>query len=676
MLVSLDEYDRDWPPFYYRSLFHRFGLYSGRVVSPYIRTIYFEALSHRFLEPAVAALEADLKSFNPSAPPSPISVDSTTSTTPSLSSAEAAEERLGQYYDLLKVYWMVSRYPKRAVPSLLIERLGDHWKESAPREDEALALSQLEFFANSVALDDAPHVEAKEETVRTSCIKLESFPAMNRYYKRAIDDISSTTREVTLDELLGGKKGLVEGTARVKGAFTSEGYKKMLTAIEEAETGIRQEDWVCHNAPSSNDQRDIKLVKSQYAGQYSKQYIDAWRKFLKDAKVAEYTQDGAARTLEELSKNDSPLERVMGEVARQTNLYKPSSFWARINPFSAHKSEIGSAIAKNIETECQSVIKFVSSEGGISQYRQLLTDVRNALNENAATDEWPQVAKRLLAANSPKSLSTFESQQKPMLQVVKGGSGVGVEAVTFLEQPLANLRKLLVSSNMEQMEREWRENLLPAAQRLEQGYPFASLSASDAPITEVARFFNPADGQLWGFYKLNLASYFTEADGVLKQKEGSKIKLSDSFIGYLNKAKRLTDALFPPNGKSPGFTFGLALQSSPGVNSTIEMQVEGQRIDASTPPLNIKWSGASGATITVSQGLGQPQTKPFSGWWALFKMFEEGGGSATRTSDNQYALGWRVQGTTVRAKLQPPGTTNNPFDLRLFKELRAPQSTQ
>jgi type VI secretion system protein ImpL len=675
-LVTLDDHQRDWPPLFLNSLFYRFGLYSGSRISPYLRAIYFDAISHQFFNPTIAALETDLQSVAPSA--------TTAATGEAAGSAkpsdpQAEQERLGRYYDLLKAYLMLSESFDKAEASFLFDRLKEYWRHPIGQDDQSIALRQLEFYASQASRSDIPHVKKNEDLVQTARVRLEAYPPVSRYYKRATTDISTRVKHITLAEIVEGKKNVLEGTAVVPGIFTVDGYKQMLTAIAEAPKKVSEDDWVVHSkaAKGSDQAADMGKLSSIY----SQEYIQAWRNFLKDVKVRNYTAiDDAGSMLKELAKNDSPLLRVMEVVARETNLSKnATSFWSRLNPFSSSKSDAGAGISRTVEEAFQPVIKFAGGDaqkGGdlTQQYLKILTDVRDVLNE-ASGDDSQQAARKLLSGTDPRSLSKFEGQVKPILEEVKSKTGAGTDAASLLEQPLGNVRRLLVVENRDQIDKEWRDKLYVLAQKLEQGYPFAT-SPADSSLTDLARFLNPIDGQLWLFFRQNLESSLIDANGRWQLKEGSRIKLSDSFVNYINNARRVTDGLFSQNGKTPSFDFGFALQTPPVSNNSIEVQVEGKGIDSSGTPQNIKWSGSGGASIKVSQGGSLAPPRTWEGWWALFRMFEAGGGAATKASDNRYSLSWKVGSVSVMAKLQPPSTANNPFELSLFRQMRAPQTIQ
>ncbi|HKG21646.1 MAG TPA: type VI secretion system membrane subunit TssM, partial [Blastocatellia bacterium] len=145
VLARLDDYDRNSPPLYLR-----FGLYAGNKINPYLRTIYFDAMTQRFFKPTVAALEADLRAFTSGAAGNALISDSG-----GAPPAATAEESLGRYYDLLKAYLMLSN-PERAEPTFLSNQLGDYWKRSAPSDMKLASEEQLKFYSRQASRDDAP----------------------------------------------------------------------------------------------------------------------------------------------------------------------------------------------------------------------------------------------------------------------------------------------------------------------------------------------------------------------------------------------------------------------------------------------------------------------------------------------------------------------------------------
>ena len=667
LLVRLDGYNRDWIPIY----FHRFGLYQGKRLTPYLRAIYFDAISRRFFNPMIVEVEKRLQS-----PPPPSSPAPGAGAGPNTKADEEEEQKnpLESYYDLLKAYLMLSKKPDQAEASLLNEQFKEFWTRSATGEEESLAFEQLEFFAQASAESShesgvrdiaPPRINASEDLIREACRALQSYPAEQRYYRRAIDDISARTKAVTLPEMIGGATPLLNGAATVRGAFTIDGYKQMLKVIDAAQEEVSK-DWVCPNSPS---EKDIKVDKARLTAQYANQYIDAWRKFLRKVRVRDYNSpDDAVLMLYELSKDDSQLAQVLKEVERQTNIPRSTgSFLDKINIFSSKPSGGKDDVASTVKRAFQPLIGFVVGDGDqggakMKEYLNGLTQARDALDQARAGES--EGLKRFLN-DSKGGLPTIEARLKPGFADFGKTTG-GTEAAKVLVQPLDNLKSLLARESSEQIETKWINELYETAHQFEQRYPFVD-SQNEASLTDIGRFFNPVDGQFWVFFNDNLKPSFEQAQGLWRPKEGSnRVRVSDAFVSYLNAAQRLTSALFPDGTKTAALDFQLMIQPSP--SATVEVQVGGKWVDVSSTLVPVR-STDSGGAVRVSQGINQVPYNLFQGYWWPLRMIEKGG--ASRSGDG-YKLGFKVASVTANATLKPTSAASNPFDRTVFRSLQRP----
>ena len=669
LLVRLDTYNRSWVPFY----FHRFGLYQGKALTPYLRAIYFDAISRRFFTPMIADVEKRLQS-----PPVPASAAAGAAAvlTAGPDDEEDHKNPLETYYDLLKAYLMLSKNPEKAESSLLNDQFKEFWTRSATGEEESLAFEQLEFFARASAESprDArerdiipPRTTGSDDLIREACRALQTYSAEQRYYRRAIDDISARTKAITLPEIVGSATPQLNGAATVRGAFTIDGYKQMLKVIDAAQEEVSK-DWVCPNSPTDKDQ---KVDKTRLTTQYANQYIDAWRKFLRKVRVREYNSpDDAVLMLYELSKDDSQLAQVLKEVERQTNITRStSSFWDKINIFSSKPAAGKVDVAYSVKKAFQPLISFVVGEdnkGGdkMKDYLNGLTQARDALDQVKTGDS--EGLKRFLN-DSKGGLPTIEARLKPAIAEFGKTTG-GSEAAKVLVQPLDNLKSLLARESAEQIESKWVNELYEMAHQFEQRYPFVD-STNEASLTDLGRFFNPADGKFWVFFNDNLKPSFEMVQGEWRPKEGGRsLKVSDAFLNYLNAAQRLTAALFPEGNKTAVLDFQLMVQPSSG--ATVEVQVGGKWVDVSGTLQPVR-STDSGGAIRVSQGITQTPYNAFQGYWWPLRMIEKGG--ASRSGDS-YRLSFKVASVTANATLKPTSTASNPFDRAMFRLLqRAPQ---
>jgi type VI secretion system protein ImpL len=667
-LAVLDDYDRNSPPLYLR-----FGLYSGNGVNRELRNIYFESITQRYFKPAVAALERDLHAFAGASG----SGNAAAASGSSGGQAGAATDDLGRYYDLLKAYLMTSE-PNRAESSFLANTLRDYWKKASPPDMETVSQQQLEFYSKQAMRDDAPHYKPDGKLVTDARGKLGSYPAVARFYKGLTTDIASKVDPITLDKVLAGKGGgVLSGSYAVPGSFTLEGYHgHVVDAIASANEEIGKDDWVMGSgAPVSKDQKDVGRLQTMYLRDYTSQ----WQKFLKDVSVRRYNnRDEAIAALKVLSAPDSPMVLLMAEVARQTNIsQKPKSGgifgWIK-NLFSSSSS---TAIPSNdVEKEYHPLIQFAGTEdqkdsSQLSQYRATLSRVLKSL-EGTSADQLNQASKALLTGKDDLGLQQAETEISGMVDSFK--TAETADAAALLKQPLSNLRDMLYGGGYAQIEKAWREQIYPAAHKLESGFPFAD--GGSTPVSDLARFFNPVSGQFTLFFNDKLQSSFEESQGRWKLKEQGAIKFSDGFVNYLSNARQLRDALFPNGGQQPEVGYEILLQPVPGAD--VRVEIDGN------PPLEIRgatpssgkftWpsrSGQSGIKITVIRSGAEPEEKAITGEWGLFQMIF---GAGSRAGD-KYQLAWTVGSSSVRATLTPSSATN-PFNRQVFSQVRAPQGTR
>jgi type VI protein secretion system component VasK len=370
------------------------------------------------------------------------------------------------------------------------------------------------------------------------------------------------------------------------------------------------------------------------------------------------------------------MELLMTEVKRNTDLSaapEGGGIFGWITSLFSSDSK-GEAGTTEVEKEFGPLFPFIASADKkarvpISEYRASLDQVLRAL-ELKSDDQLAQAAKSILTGKDEVGLDKAEQDVSRMLEAFK--TAAARDAAKVLNQPLGNLRAMLYGGGYEQIEKGWREQLYPKASALESGFPFKD-SSSETPVTDLARFLNPANGQFTVFFNERLANSFEEGQGALKLKDAGAVKLSEGFVGYINNARRLRDALFAGGGQQPEVSYEIRLQPVSGADARIE--VDGGSVETrgtSQQSAKFVWparAGASGARIVVIRG-GQQSEAAFPGEWGLFKMFAAG--SPATAEGNQFQLTWRVGSSLVRATLQPSSATH-PFDRKLFTGMRAPQ---
>lgn len=664
-LADLDDYERNSPP-----LRLRFGLYSGNAIQSPLRAIYFDSIAQRYVKPAGAALEQDLRNFVSGTTDPSVS---TVTTSSEASSPQSAEEVLGHNYDLLKAYRMLSDHT-RVDPTFLADQLAVYWKKTSPPEMESQSLQQLLFFASQGGAEDSPQYPFDKTLVESAQRKLAAYPAYKRYYKQLISEVNAKTQPVTVESISKGSADEIVGTYSVPGSFTIDGYRDYMKGVfESSAEEISRDDWVLGSVASKGDNSaDMEELKRLYWNEYS----DHWRKFLRGVKVRQFdSAPAAATTLREFSENSSTLNEILTVVARNTQISanaKSSGLWQWIKSF--FQSETPQNAQKTpVEVEFQPIIDFVSSseaaKSGSSDYRGDLGNISDQL-EKQSPEKLAATAKALLAGNDDLGLQKAERTAERLSKTAAAN-----EAAALLKQPIDNVRAVLYKGVSVEIDKEWEGQLYPKARQLEAGYPFTD-TTTDTFVADLTQFLNPVNGKFSLFINKLLVTSIEGTPGKWQRKTSSSIQISDEFLRYLNNTALLREALFQ-NGASPQAQVGYEVALEPVTDTDVTIDLYGtplhsQDTTAHSPLLT--WPPASGAlavkitaTPRSASTVGPGQT--WSGDWALFRWFEAG---RAQRVQNGFKLSWMVDSVPVQATLIPK-TDKHPFNRDLFRGWRAPK---
>lgn len=658
-LERLRYYEQNSPPLYLR-----FGLYVGdsmnAVNTSNLRHLYFEAVESRFMKKAVAGVEDDLRAFEVG------------KGTRAGCEAGAQDDCLGGRFDLLKVYLMLSN-PGRVeddVDRATFEQvLQNYFKAAAPPGGEAEALRHLNYIASQAHKADVSHQKPDEELVARVRAKLAtSYPLIEHVYRGMVARVEAKAgpTPVQLASITNARtENVLSGQYVVPGSFTFEGYKAMTDRIESsAAEDFRKQEWVVREA-GTQPQEFGEQQSKRLAGMYQVEYATHWQKFLEDVKVRDYSEKGdTMTTLRVLSGRNapSPLESVLREVASQTNLSASRGAWGWVKGLFSSEPNIGET---RVEEQFRPLILFVSGKKGASltKYLNDLQSVAEALNgdQRSLTD-----ISRALQSKQGSVGRLEEARSAVTNTLAESRFAAGDAAAKLLRQPLDNLYSRLAVIDFEQLEKNWQETLAKA-QPLEAGFPFGA--GNNVPLTAVALYFNPRDGQLANFFNNNLRPYFKDD---WTPKAEATDRFSPQLVKYLADARRLSAALFPNGDKQPAASYQIELVRPPE-SWTVTVEIDGNPpLTNERPARQFNWPGdRSGVLIKVIR-LDDPGAKPFSrtGEWALLSMSDGKGGPFT------------VQAAGVSLKVQPMPADPRAgdifrrelFALRAPKEIRPPRA--
>lgn len=707
VMTQLDDYQRNGAPFYMR-----FGFYSGDRIYEKLLNIYFSVTEQRFKKPTVARIENELKKF----------ADSKTTMNPSQLTPQE-EETLGKNYDLLKAYLMLSKdYRDKANGADISNALKDYWttESKLPVEFGGTAQQQLEFWAKQSDRDAFPRISLDQNLVKATREKLKAFPPINRYYKRKVTEISKEIDEkfgpTSVEYILlrnTADARYIEGSYTVPGAYTLEGYKLMKTAIANSDKELGVDDWVM------GEQGKNAIAQTTDAGKleeiYLNDYAQKWRNFVKGISVKPYKKEDAKDALQTFSLVNSPMKVLVKQIALNTNFSaKPvaGSWWDSLTSFWKKKEAVSSGGNSEVEKQFNPLFLFVGSDDKpnppLDGYQSEIGKVSNKFSsfsipkiQQLSTD---------LANDNNKEFPELKAAETKIGTLLVGfnSTPTGQEIATLLKEPIDNLNSLLGAGAQTQLEKTWKEQLLPQAKDLEKNFPFEE-SQNEADINKLTAYLNPVNGAFSDFYEKQLKKYFDGNPGQLKLKDNSAVKFSDEFIAYLNRMLLIRDALYQKNA-TPSFEYEFKL--TPITGSLIEVTIDGQKITSDgTGTTKFKFPASAGAETGVLMSLNSGGTASTSGNvpantsaantstmsntnstgkflqsnssspvassnapikesgnWGLFRFFYKGN---PQKSGSSYTLTYPLGGKKITAVVTPSG--GDLFDKELFRLARAPE---
>ena len=467
----------------------------------------------------------------------------------------------------------------------------------------------------------------------------------------------------------------------------------MKVAIAEADQKLSEDDWVMGELGKKEISKstDASVIQDRYYRDFS----DHWRNFVKGVSVKPYkNKEEATNALRAFSSANSPMKILVREISKNTNLSaKPEieDWWPYIKSFFTSGKDTSTG-GTQPEKDFRPLFTFVGTKdqkenAPVEKYQSEIAKVYGEIN-GISEDKLKQIAQKMANDEDPIKLRQRETTVSNLLQGFNEGPA-GQELAALLQKPLGNLKTLLGAGAKDQLAKTWTEQILPAAKEIEKGYPFED-SSTEADLTKLTAFLNPADGKLSKFYDDALSKYFEESNGQLKVKDTAEVTFSDEFVAYLNSAFALRKALFGTN-PTPKFEYEFTLKAAK--DSLIEVTIDGQAPVKSdgTGSLKGAFPAAAGASetgvlinfgssgTTSTSGSTPPSNSTagtssdssgssgkFPGSWGLFRFVDAS--SPQKQPGGEYALKYK----SLSATIKPSG--GDMFDKNIFRQVKAPQN--
>ncbi len=606
------------------------------------------------------------------------------------------------YWDALKLHLLLTTPKGKLEPPLdaaaeawLLPRLTEPWLDrlGANSEDGKAVKAHTALYLRLLGADATLALPRDEALVRRAREELKRLPLTDLALERLIADVAREDADLSLGSILGGTVPELSSNRRVRGAFTKKAYDEKASDLLKA--GLQGGDgWVLSDVADEGGKGASDLQSA-----YFRAYAAEWRNFLESITLASLGGDRSAVQvlLENLTSGaQPPLARLFSTVGYNTRLTGKveemgldlkEKLGAKLEQATKGNVQIPSwgaddpdrpFTATDLRQTFEGFVSFGAGSGRkpadgapkeavpLDGYQEQLILVRDALRSE--TQDSASLGQRFQAARA-------------RVEGLVNGQGPG-----WWRPLLTNLLVPPVDQAYQSVMKGARVDALAKFcsavgepfKRLVGRYPFTP-AGQDAPMADVADFFKPKTGQLWGQYESDMRSHVLQAGDRFIYPPGSSHVYPTSVLAYLARANQVTRALFPPSSNEPLVAFALHIQPSPKLAS-VAFTVDGQSIDYRNGPeewAQFKWPQAGktpGASIRVRDSRGRTETIQQDGEWGLLRLLELG--TVRSVGATTFTLAWRVPTLDAEVVVDVrPARADTPF-FGSVKTGRKPQLLQ
>lgn len=674
-----------------------FGMYQGDTLAGPMQRLLARLIGHEVVEPIVARDVQHLSDFGWKYE--------------SLARAQPSTEEHARFYDLLKLHLAMTGPRAEGEPSLtedealrtwVAEQLAARWLEAAGPEAKGESKRLVEtigVYLAALQTDASLILPRDADLVRRARAALTRVPMSQRLLGLIVDAVKDEGYELNLDRMVGATFGIVTGRNTVRGAFTRRAWDaEVRTAIESVTKLSGSESWVLAEAGDAASRTEAQL--SELRSAYFRAYTEEWQEFIRGLRVqpAESSTDALAM-LQTLTRGQPPpLGMIIQRIAYNVSLSDPEvapegirnvaegvldKVTRQLTGWAGEKQNDAIAAVQdarkgrqdefpigNVARAFEGFTRFGAPPPpapgggpgptlGLDIYQEQLQYIRDALQMQVDDPEQSEALMTRLQGARTRVRALIEEQEvgyRPLFEVLLWPP---VESAS-----LTSSLALATSAG-----RSWcTEVVLPHSRTLDGRYPFDP-RGQDASLADFTRFFAPADGVLWQFYKESLEQRI-EREGdrfVFRTKLGSDASAaySSALLPFLQRASDITTVFFAQGEAQPRVDFEVRIHPSPTV-ATIQLSVGGKVIDYHNGPetwSKLSWPGESpvaGAGIVVRGANGMNERIAQEGDWGLFRLLDSG--SVKGVSTRQFTVAWQLRTHHIEVAMDiRPQRSESPF---------------
>jgi type VI secretion system protein ImpL len=552
-------------------------------------------------------------------------------------------------YQKLKTHLMISAGACPVEPALVSRVLKEVRMEVDGKngpEWQALADRQIEFYAGELVYGN-PSPVTEDVAARAHAQEyLRNITGVEQIYAGILANAEKAlTKPQRLGDVAANYAQVLKGQDEISPVFTLEGWRFVEKASKERNSSVLGE--ACVLGGGSGALASIKQAFSlpeAIQQRYIRDYIDRWQKYLAGFAILPYGNAAdAARKLEILSSNTSPLLGLFSLTANQTNLPVDPVTGIQKN-FKGIFNKVESAVTGTAETPQQAPeppytpagitrffqpVHLVVAPGNgpwvgekNKPYLDELAHLRTAMENIARANPDPSAYQDANQAYN-KALDVERQMSIPFQR-----NDVSMQVERLLKEPIESAYRFLMAPDPGIPINVKLRTLCNGLASMFRKYPFRS-SPEDVSLAEFSNAFGPAAGNIWKFRAESLGDLTVKDGSQWKAKDpAQKLQLTPEMLRFLNRAQALATAFFPAGATQPQLTYTLRPRLDNSFkDTTLEVVIDGQTHNwTSVLQKQFTWPAAPGAKSGALARLRGTTAYAFDsrdGLWGIFRLMAD-----------------------------------------------------
>jgi type VI secretion system protein ImpL len=652
----------------------RLGLYRGNALLPHVRRVYVGAVRRLVLDPVFRQDADEMEGF--------VRRMEATEETPASAEYARAHEKLKLHLLLTSPRGLTEPKIGDAEQEWIARQVASAWAERAGATADPTGPKLMEkhahLFAKFLSGDPALALPRDEALVRRARRVLARLPLAAFAEERLVAEVDGRGLDLTLSALVGRPVAALRARQGVRGAYTRRAYEEIVRPRLEHPDGLF-EPWVLVAEDRPGEDR-VAAERDRIRSRYFERYIEAWRSFLEGLEI---DQDLELRTLLDdiTSGEPAPYPRLFRAAANNTRIADLAGGAASVGERTASSvgertaSSVGERDASSageraasgslqatgrdagtpeqavvdpaidreeqqfgphdVERAFAGLLRFgvppdaPAAPGGASSvrtamdsYQEMLVTLRDA--KVMALSGGDEEREQYLATGTKARAGV-----RGLIRSVEGGGGPWLRA---LLSPPVNLALRDARGPVRTVAAAWCDLVAkPFRNGLGSRYPFAR-TGPDAAMADVAEFFRPEKGVVWGLYKKTLEGPVQRAgDGFRFADDAAGAGYRPELLTFLRQAQEITTGLFPEGAQDPSVSFSVRVRPTPRIASAF-LQVDGQSVeyrDGTEEWHAVAWpnksaGGSRGASLRVRATDGTEETIRRDGDFGFLRLLEQG----------------------------------------------------